>query len=1138
MRKKTLMALVLASFLSMNTWAQSITMRFNNESLPTALKRVEKASHYMFIFSYDDVKDYKVNGSVEQSSISEVLSFLLSRYPLNYRIVGHQVYITRGKQNQQGHKISGVVLDAQNGEPIIGATIKVVGTNIGAVTDINGRFSIDCNPQGHRIQVSYVGMNSQTLKADEYLNIKLSGDLKVLNDVVVVGYGAMKRKDLTGSVATVDPEELTNAPSLTIDDALAGKAAGVQVTKADGTPGGAVRIRIRGGSSLTGGVDPLYIIDGIPTEIKNNYISTTDVNDVNEWSNYGEQDMGAVSGSFMRGLNSLAGLNIEDIESITVMKDASATAIYGSKAANGVVIITTKRGKRDQKPVFSFNYSLGVSTPIKEKVLNGEQYLQTLTNAINNSNSNLQHNLDLGDLDATTANRLITSNNQVLSQVKSLGNADTDWLDLVLRNGVSHNINFNVNGGSQKSRYYTSVGYNRTNGTLIGTDFQRLTGNISLDNDITSRFRTFMKVNLSYSKNNITTGLYNQALTAPPILPAYNADGSYAVYTDIGGFGSSYKGYQNPMAVASVTNNARTYGIKGSYSAEYDILKDLKFRSTVSVDYSNYNQVNYVPSYVNVSSFYGAESSNGGSGSQAQSNSTDIFWENTLTWNHEFNENHAVNIVLGHSWETDKMSYFSAAGNGYPDDTHLNNLSSAATAASVAGSNPSAKTSLLSFYGRANYTLLNRYLFTFTGRSDTSSKFSKAHRTGFFPSGAFGWRINEEPFMKNVKWVDELKLRASIGKTGTQDISDWMFLTLYSPDAYAGSTALYPSQLGNDDIRWESTTERDLGLDFSLFKGRLSGTVNYYYKVTDGALLTITPPPSSGFSSYISNIAKIRNQGLEVELRGDFIRTKDWTWSGALNISHNASLVKKINAYTGNKELNLGTSIIREGEGLGLLCGRVTDGVIQNEEDLAAYKKEFPGWTRFFRDLGVGSIKYKISKETGYLYQDIIGNATPDFYGGYTNTLRWKNWTLLANFTFSYGNDLIYQKDVNDRAMTSLANRGVRILDASNYGAFNGNQTNLYNSVVMLTDLNVYDASYLKLQTLSLAYNFSDSILKKLHLNSLQLYATASNLFTITSYPGPDPAVSDNPYSVYGGGRDVSTYPTVRSWTFGVRLGF
>lgn len=967
-----------------------------------------------------------------------------------------------------------------------------------------------------------------------------------LDDVVVIGYGSMARKDLTGSVATVDPNELVNAPAVTIDDALAGKAAGVQVTKADGSPGGAVRIRVRGGSSLQGGVDPLYIIDGIPTEIKNNYINSTDVNNPLEWDTYGEQDMGAVSGNFMRGLNSLAGLNINDIETITIMKDASATAIYGSKAANGVVIITTKRGRRDQKPTFNVSYSLGITNPVKEKLLNGDQYLQALESAIKSSNTNLQKSLDEGLLNASRANRYINSNTELLNNVKAFvaqnGNANTDWLDLILRTGITHNVDFSVSGGGAASRYYTSFNYNKQDGTMIGTDFNRLTANLSMDNDITKRFRTYVKMNVSYAENNINSGIYSQALSAPPILPAYNADGSYADYAAIGGVSSSYVGYQNPMAVSSSTNNAKTYGFKGSVSGEYEILQDLKFKSTLSLSYTNYNQVNYVPSYVLTTSFYGAEDNGGGRGSQAQSTSIGTFWENTLTYNKQFNENHALNAVLGHAWEQDKSEYFSASGKGYPDDKYLNNLSSAAIAAAVAGSNPSAKASLLSFYGRVNYTLMDRYLFTFTGRSDTSSKFAKAHRTGFFPSGALAWRISQEKFLRNVKWIDEIKLRGSIGKTGTQNISNWMFLTLYAPDAYAGKSALYPSQLGNDDIRWESTLQKDLGLDFSFFNGRLGGSVAYYHKVTDGALLAITPAPSSGFSSVISNIAKIRNQGWEIELNADFIRTKVFRWSGALNISHNDSKVMKIldeqfTSATDRKALNLGTSLVREGESLGLLCGRKTDGIIKTTEELAEYRKIFGYWTSFYPDMGIGSTKLALD-ETGMYYEDVIGNCTPDFYGGYTNTLQYKNWSLMAAFTFSYGNDLIYQKDVTDMCFNSLANRSTRVLEASSADNFNGKSLSSYNSTMFLTDLNVYDASYLKLQTLSLAYNFTKPVLKKLHLNNMQIYATASNVFTITSYPGPDPAVSDDPYTISGGGRDISSYPTVKSFSFGVRLGF
>lgn len=1142
MKKFKLIGMLAAIMFYSTAMAQNISMTFKNENLPSVFKRLEKSTNYKFVFAYSDVNEYTVTGEVGKSSINEVMAYLLKDKPLDYTINGNIVNIKKsGQPSANDNTISGVVLDAETGEPIIGATVRVADTKLGVTTDANGRFSINCPPHGMKVTVSYIGMESQSLTASGYMNIKLKGSLKILNDVVVVGYGSMQRKDLTGSVAVVKPEELTNAPAITIDDALAGKASGVQVTKADGSPGGSVRIRVRGGSSLTGGVDPLYIIDGIPTEIKNNYMSSTDINDPNEWANYGEQDMGAVSGSFMRGLNSLAGLNINDIETITIMKDASATAIYGSKAANGVVIITTKRGRRDQKPVFNINYSLGIASPIKEKVLNGEQYLSALETAINTANINLQKNIDSGDLSQSQA-QTINSNKELLQKIKSVGNADTDWLDAVLRTGITHNMDISVTGGGQSSRYYTSISYSQQEGTIIGSDFRRLTGNISMDNDITTRFRTHIKMNISYVKNNMASGIYYQALSAPPILPIYNDDGSYASYDAIGGIGYAYMGFQNPVAVASGTNLAKTYGFNGSLSGEYDILEGLKLKTTISANHSNYNQLNYVPSYVLTSSFYGAEDNGGGVGTQSQSTSTNIFWENTLTYIKQFNDFHSLNAVIGHSWEQDKTDYFSASGKGYPDDKYLNNLSSAATASSVAGSSPLSKSSLLSFYGRFNYSILDRYLITATGRSDTSSKFAKSHRTGIFPSGALAWRISEEKWLRNVKWIDEIKLRGSIGKTGTQSISDWMFLTLYSPDSYAGSSALYPSQLGNDDIHWESTTQKDLGLDFTLFKGRLSGTVALYRKDTDGALLAVTPAPSSGFSSVITNIANIRNTGYEFEINADIIRNKTWKWSGSLNISHNGSKVMKImgdqfTSATDRNALNLGTSLIREGESLGLLCGRKAEGIIRTEEELAEYKQKFRLWPYLAKSVGIGSVKFALD-ENGSYYEDVIGNCTPDFYGGYTNIVKYKNWSLLACFTFSVGNDLIYQKDVNDMSFSSLSNRGIRVLDASSAENFTGKPISAYGETMFLTDLNVYDASYLKLQTLSLSYTFTAKQLKPFGINNLQVYATAGNLFTITSYPGPDPAVSDNPYTVSGGGRDVSSYPTVRSYNFGVRLGF
>ena len=1129
------------SVLLVHAQGNKVTLTVSKEALTKALVMVERQSdYYKLNYQNEQLGSYKVSAVIKNKNAVEAVKMLLSKLPFVVNVEGRYIQIKPANavkatpvRNISSKGLTGRIVDSE-GEPLIGAIVKVVGTDKMAATDKDGNFNIADASPNDVVVVSYLGKKTIRRKAgSNHVNIVVEDDNHSINDVVVVGYGNTKKKDLTGSVTTVDAKELVNAPSVTIDDALAGKVAGMQVTKADGTPGGAVRIRVRGGSSIQGGVDPLYIIDGIPTEISNNYISSTDVVNPLEAANYGEDFGNSISGSFARGLNSLVGLNMNDIESITVLKDASATAIYGSKAANGVVIITTKRGKRDQKPQVNVSYSLGISTPKKEKVLNAEQYLSALRQSLTQSNENMKAN-------GTWSG---TGNNKVLASLDAFdGSVDTDWLDLILRTAVSHNVDASLSGGSQKSRYYASISYNKQNGTIIGTDFNRYTGKMSLDTQVSKRFRAGANLSFSYSKSNITSGVYPQALAAPPVLPAYNADGSYADYSQMSDLASSYMGFQNPVAVASITNEAKTYGFKGSAYGEYDILQDLRFKSTLSLSYTNYNQRNYVPSYVKVNSYYGAEDSEGGMGTNAQSITTNLFWENTLSYTHDFGDIHHVDAVLGTSWETDQTSYFSASGKGYPDDTYLNGLSSAMYATNVQGANPSAKTALLSFYARVNYSLWDKYLLTFTGRSDTSSKFSKAHRTGYFPSGAIAWRLSKESFLKNAKWIDDLKLRASWGKTGTQHIDDWMFLTLYAPNQYAGSNAIYPSQLGNDDIRWESTVENDFALDFAFLNSRLTGTINYYHKTTDGALLNITPAPSTGYSTVISNVAKVRNTGIEFELFAEPIRLKDWGWTLSLNMSHNASKVLNIygdmfSSSTDRKALNLGTSVIKEGESLGLLCGRKAVGIIKTQEQLDDYKNRFRMWKYLDKDLGIGSVEYALD-ETGMYYEDVIGNCTPDVYGGFTSNLRYKNWSLLAAFTYSIGNDLIYQKDVTDMGFNSLANRSTRILDATTPDHITDRPASLYKNIYFLTNLNVYDASYLKLQTLSLQYNLPQALLKKLSMSSASIYVTASNVFTITSYPGPDPAVSDDPYSISGGGRDVSSYPTVKSFMFGVRLGF
>ena len=1128
---------------SARSYSQQISLSLKNAPLEQVFREIQRQSGYNFVYNNRIIQNARaIDITVRNATVEDVLALCFKDQPFSYSILDKtivvkavSVVLSPEKMLPPPLEIHGQVTDAK-GAPLAGVSVMNKKTKKGVNTDAQGNFVIH-GTSGDVLTFSFVGYRNIERKIGSTggeMTISMEIAVIGLNEMVVVGYGTTRRRDLTGSVASVNTEEIKNVPFTSVDQALTGKAAGVQVVQSDGSPGGMARIRIRGGASLLGTNDPLYIIDGVPVTIQNRYVQSA-AEIMNPVEGFGtDPQNNSVSGSFERGLNSLGGLNIGDIESIDILKDASATAIYGSKAANGVVIITTKKGKINQKPVLEANYYAGTTVPLKEKVLNADQFRSVITEAVNN----LKAEYDRTGRTLTNPDAL-----KVLANDPTVfGGAHTDWLKLILRNGFSQNADIAVRGGGTGSRYYTSLAYTKQNGVLIGSDFSRISGKISLDNEITSRLKVVTNLDYGFVGNNITNGIYGQAMYANPTLSPYKPDGTYRF------IGTQYGTSQNPLAVASGVNKANTVTLLGSLAAEYEILKELKFRSVVSVNYNNYRQLNYVPSYVDVGvkTTYGSgpASSNGGTGSQSTSTSTDAFFENTLTWDKEFNVNNRLNILAGTSWEKYKSTFFSAAGAGYPDDDFLNNLSAAAVPVSVKGSDPASQNSLLSFYLRANYTFRDRYLFTFTGRSDASSKFAPANQVGYFPSGAVAWRISEEKFLKQVKWVDEVKLRVSAGKTGTQNIGDHLYRTLYTPGAYNGVNALIPSQLGNDKVKWESTLQKDLGLDFSLFGSRLRGTFGLYEKVTDGALLNVTPAPSSSYNTVVLNIAKIRNRGVELDLRGDIVRQKDFQWSIAVNISSNVSKVLNIEGGpfsdpNDRDALNLGNSIVKEGQPLGLIYGNVAGGIIRTQKQLDDYKAAFPYYIYFQPFVNIGDEMYALDSATLFK-QDVIGRSTPKYYGGITNTFSFKHFNLIALVTFSHGNQLLYLNDVASYGVGDLQNVNTRILD--HYSAANPNSDRprlLYRyGGFGNSNKNVYDASYIKLKSVTLSYDLPKFLADRMSFRSASIYVSATNLFKITHYPGLDPEVSDDPFSVIGGGVDASTYPTTKAFVAGLRLGF
>ncbi|WP_089898490.1 TonB-dependent receptor [Chitinophaga arvensicola] len=1133
---------VLALHVCASGISQTVTVSFKEVPLQQVFSVIKQQTGYVFFYRSKDLSDVSpVSAEIRDVPLKVALGKLLQDKPLNFDIEGNTIVISRKatpqpdggkKEATPPEDVRGKIIDVK-GSPIPGVTVRVKGSTVAAITDQAGVFVLH-NTDSHAVlQISCVGFESKTLNMGGKLTVEVELKAKVddLNQYVVVGYGSTKRKDLTGSVASVNVEEVKNVPFASIDQALSGKAAGVQVTQADGSPGGVAKIRIRGGTSLMGGNDPLYIIDGVQVTIQNRYIQNQ-AEVVNPVETGGSDNFGnGVSGSFSRGLNSLAGLNISDIESIDILKDASATAIYGSKAANGVIIITTKKGKLNQKPVLEANYYAGVSAPIKEKLLNSTDYLAMLTEAAKNLNA----------AHALAGEEPNDKANQIINNPESLGTANTDWLKLVLRNATSQNADISVRGGGSGSRYYTSLAYTKQDGVVLGTDFSRISGKISLDNEITSKFRVITNLDYGFTKNNITNGIYPAAMYAPPTLPARNPDGSFYRFlgSQIGGY--DYQGFQNPLILLDGINEGKTSSLLGSLSGDYDVLKDLKFRSTVSVNYNMYHQLDYVPSSAVIASASGASDSNGGTGTQAQSEDVNVFFENTLTWEKQFNENNRLTLLGGTSWQKYRYNAFSASGQGFPDDKYLNNLSSAAITLPSTGT--SGQNTLLSFYVRANYALKEKYLLTFTGRSDASSKFPANNRVGYFPSGGIAWRISEEPFMKGASWINELKLRASAGYTGTQNFGDNLYYTLYTPGSYGGVNALLPTQLGNDKIKWESTLQKDLGLDFELFGSRLRGVIGYYEKNTTGLLMATQLAPSSSYSSVIANFATINNKGLEIDLRTDFIKRKNFQWTGALNVSGNRSKVLDISGDFTNagviSSYISGNTIVRKGESLGQFYGYKMKGVIQDQKQLDDYKKVFKYAVYYAPYLGIGDPMFDIADD-GYYKSDVIGHSQPDFFGGFTNTFTYKNFSLITLLTYSYGGQMLYLADVQNKYISSFSNKGVRVKDRwTPENPVNDRPRLILNENNMPPSSNdVYDASYIKLKSITLTYQLPHKVATSMHIREASMYASATNLFTITKYPGPDPEVSNNPYSLINGGTDVSTFPTVKQFNIGLRFGF
>lgn len=1060
-------------------YARNYDVTFNNDNAVSALNILKKETGYDFVYRKELVGGIKnsISGNYRNSSLEEILNNVIAgQMGLDYEVIDNTVILRKATPTSKKSILTGTVTD-ENGEPVIGASVMLVGSKIGVSTNIDGQFSLRDVPANGTIQITYIGYRPSTVKINgrKQIAINLVPDEKTLDEVVVVGYGTSTVKDFTGSVASIGERTLGQLNAPNSSQMLQNLAAGVQVSSGTGVPGETVRVRVRGATSLTGSNEPLYVIDGIPVE----------------------------SASVLDNIPS------SDIKSMDVLKDASAAAIYGSRAANGVVIVTTKQGQTDQKPTVSFNYNVTTDKQINNfRILYGDEWRETIrrfareTLVFDPSNDYANSILEEGSTD--------------------LGTYNTNWFDLVKQTAIRHNANLSVTGGSKNSKYLMSIAIMDQKGMVIGDHLKRYSARMSAEASVLPILRFGMNANMTYTNSqNANTSLFSAQGTRPDYSPYYE-DGSYDLSTG-----------KNPVADLENKNNRDNYIIMGTVYGEVDILKGLKFRTSLSGTLGHTDSESFSPAIISTRKI--------ANGSETHSRNSKTIFDNTLNYNTRIKDIHVIDAMVGLSYEKYITRSQSISGDTYPDDEIFTNIGSAANVTRWSSSYSSS--GLFSSFARINYRLMDRYLFTFTGRYDGSSMFGSNNRYGFFPSGAIAWRINNESFMKDFTFIDDLKIRASAGITGVQNLGTYANRDLYSSGSYNGSNTIYHRQVGNRDIRWEKSTQYDLGLDFAFFNNRLRGSLAGYWKITNDLIWSFSFPPSATSGSMPRNIGSVRNSGIELNATGRVYESRDWGVELTLNMARNRNKVTKLvpegRAQSAMTEVvqGSGNQVLVQGYPMGAFFGFKYNGIIQNQEridELNAYAVE--KGQRYYdgNTLKPGHLEIADLNGDGMIDNNdrtVIGSPEADLFGGIIANVRYKDFTLFCNFGYQIGGKKLYNKALQNipGQLTGLIDYGLN--DRWSPERPNAKLPALYigDGVPRVTDLELFDSSFFRLQEVRLTYNVPMGRVVRGNI-----FVAATNLFTITSYPGTDAATVNS--GNYGGNYETSSYPGIRSFSAGIQI--
>ena len=1102
MKLTTLIILVSIMHVSATVYSQATKLSLNMQktTIKEVLQKIETLSEFRFIYQNEQVDlNKKINVQFKSERVENILNELFEGEEIEYSITSNNLILIKSRRNPvhrnvinnkgiQQKSISGKVTDS-SGLPLPGVTVVVKGTTQGTITDADGKYALANIPEDAVLQFSFIGMKTQEIvvSGKMSINVVMVEEAIGIEEVVAIGYGSVKKKDLTGSVTSVKADNIEKVNTASLNDALQGLAAGVQVTSQSGQPGEAGTILIRGGSSISASNEPLYVIDGFPQ----------------------------LGGSNMD-------LNPQDIESVEVLKDASAGAIYGARASNGVVIITTKSGKKGTLDI-TYNGKYTVSNIIRK--------LETV---------------DI--VDYAAIQKVVAPEEQKWKYENPESWADStsvNWQDEAYRIATMQTHNLQINGGSQRTQFASSLGYLKQEGIALGSDYYRINARLRIDSELNEKLRAGANISYAYDEREgpSLTGEGNVGryiLLARPYIVGEGTGDDLGEYIDPDlGTGETTT---NPIKWLTEYRAVRnSLYLRTTDYLEYRPIKGLVLRANGAMNYYAVKNKSYMPSDVSYGRTYN------GIASISQNQRISWLYENTADYKITIGK-HKIQSLIGFSAQSTVYENMSMRSQNFP----IENLGADNIGLGTSPSNPTSekwKSTIASYFGRVNYNFADRYLITASVRADGSSNFGINNKWGTFPSGALAWRASEEKFIKALNVFSNLKFRVSYGITGNNSIGNYMSMMQFATaNVSLNSTqnlGLIPGSMANVDLKWEQNEQTDVGIDIGVLNNRFNITADYYRKKSIDLLLNAPVPYYSGFSSYTTNVGDIESTGYEFDINGRILDGK-FKWNSSLNISFPSTKVLRLsNAdyfFTGDFDHKTNMFIVRVGDPLGSIYGYVYDGVNQNEDE-ANNLPQFGG------SGVVGGPRYKdISGPDGVpdgiidseYDRTIIGNGLPDWFGGWTNQFSYKNFDLSFVVTFRYGNEIV-NANKNFLWRPSYFNGGLKqIMDAwTTENSTNENWAwNIegieYNNV---SSWLVEDGSFVRLNNITLGYNLPQSMLKRVGIGKCRIFASGDKLLTWSKYSGYDPEVSVSG-SMLTPGVDQSNYPNLKSVTFGINLTF